>query len=314
MSAALAVRVAAIRPLTPLVREFTFAAVQGELPGFSCGSHVQVHMPLGERVLRNAYSLLSDPADTGCYRIAVRLQADSRGGSRFMHEQLAPGDLLQLSPPSNLFPLHSLARHHVLVAGGIGITPFLSYVAELQARDASFELHYAFRGQLTDAYVDTLRECLGQRLHTYDATLGQRLDCAELLRRQPLGAHLYGCGPQGLLDALRAQAAALGWGARRVHWEAFAAPEPGLPFVVELLGSGRRIEVPGDFSLLEALEQAGVQVPNLCRGGVCGHCVTRYLGGAVEHRDHFLNAEQRCSELMPCVSRGAGESPLLLDL
>ncbi|WP_313056194.1 PDR/VanB family oxidoreductase [Pseudomonas lopnurensis] len=314
MSALMEVRVCAVRQLTPVVREFTFEAAEGQLPGFSSGSHVQVLMPLGERTLRNAYSLLGDPADSTRYRIAVRLQDASRGGSRYLHERVAVGDRLQLSRPHNLFPLHSQASHHVLVAGGIGITPFMAYIAELQARGASFELHYAFRGRLTDAYVDELAERLGDRLHAYDSSAGQRLDLTALLAGQPLGTHLYACGPQRLLDGLREQARALGWPDGRVHWEAFAAPEPGLAFRVELARSGQRIEVPADLSLLEALEAAGVEVPNLCRGGVCGQCATRYLAGAVEHRDHYLDEAQRADSLMPCVSRGGCASALLLDL
>lgn len=309
------VTVAAVRQLTPVIREFTFESADGTpLPGFSAGSHVQVYMPSGERTLRNAYSLMSDPADTRHYRIAVRLQESSRGGSLFMHQRIEAGQRLRLSVPHNLFPLHSLARHHVLVAGGIGITPFMSYIAELQASGASFELHYAFRGGLTDIYLQALRDQLGPRLHSYDSNAGQRLDLASLLADQPLGSHLYACGPQSLLDALRAQAAALGWPEGRLHQEAFAAPEPGLPFAVKLANSGRHIEVPGDLSLLEALEAAGVEIPNLCRGGVCGQCETAYLDGEVEHRDHYLGAAERASRLMPCVSRGGCDRPLLLDL
>lgn len=153
MSAVMEVKVTAVRQLTPVVREFTFEAPAGQLPGFSSGSHVQVLMPLGERILRNAYSLLGDPADNSHYRIAVRRQDASRGGSHFMHGQVGVGDRLQLSWPRNLFPLSSQASHHVLIAGGIGITPFMAHIAELQARGASFELHYAFHGRLTDAYV-----------------------------------------------------------------------------------------------------------------------------------------------------------------
>jgi ferredoxin-NADP reductase len=319
MSAMIEVEVTAVRQLTPVVREFTFEAREGRLPAFSSGSHVQVVLPLSGRTLRNAYSLLGEPVvrqpgEAPRYRIAVRLQEDSRGGSRYMHEQVMVGQRLQIGVPSNLFPLHSLAHHHVLVAGGIGITPFMAYIAELEARGASFELHYAFRRGLTDVFLPELRERLGSRLHAYDAAAGERLDCAGLLATQPLGSHLYVCGPQRLLDDLKDQAQALGWSAGRLHWEAFASPEPGLPFTVELASSGQRIEVPGDYSLLEALESAGVEVPNLCRGGVCGQCATRYLSGEVEHRDHYLNAAQRTDTLMPCVSRGGCASSLQLDL
>lgn len=308
MSAFFDVRVSEIRPLTPVISEFVFSALDTPLPGYSAGSHVQVCLPNG---LRNAYSLLGDPADPSRYRIAVRRQEHSRGGSRFLHEQVQPGDRLRLGTPANLFALHGEARQHILVAGGIGITPFLAHCHELLRRGAEFELHYAYRRGLSDAYLDELRERLGARLHAYDGD-SRVLDLQQLLRQRPLGSHVYACGPQRLLLALREQAAALGWSDARVHWEAFAAPEPGQPFRVELARSGRQLTVGAEQSLLEALEGAGVELPNLCRGGVCGQCQTRYLNGEVEHRDHFLDASQRSDHLMPCVSRGCG--PILLDL
>lgn len=314
MSAAIAVRVARIRQLTPLVREFTFEPVHGRLPGFSAGSHVLVHMPDAQRPLKNAYSLLGTPADSRQYRIAVRLSEQSRGGSRYLHEKVAEGDELQLSPPANLFAPSKLARHHLLIAGGIGITPFMAYSADLRAQGASFELHYAYRAGLTDAYLDELRGQLGERLHGYDATQRQRLDVAALLRAQPLGTHVYVCGPQRLLDEVREQATALGWPESRVHWEAFAAAEPGEPFVATLQRSNRHLQVPAEASLLETLEAHGVEIPSLCRGGVCGLCATPYVAGEVEHRDHFLSASEQATRLMPCVSRGRCGSALTLDL
>lgn len=310
----LSVKVANIRQLTPVIREFTFVPVDNELPAFSAGSHIVVEVPTGERVQRNPYSLLSDPRDHSQYRIAVRRLDESRGGSQGMHGNVDIGDQIDVSLPQNMFFLHSQARHHVLIAGGIGITPFMSYVAELQARGASFELHYAYRGGQSDAFADDLRERLGDKLRTYDSTAGEHLDVAAVLGGQKLGAHVYTCGPGSLIEAVREQASALGWPAGRVHWEEFAAPEPGVPFSVELTRSGQRIDVPGDRTLLETLEDAGVDIDSGCRGGVCGACKTRYLEGQVNHRDHFLAEDERDTYVMPCVSRGCAERTLLLDL
>lgn len=302
MSAALKVRVSAVRMLTPVVRELTLQTCAGPLPGFSAGSHVQVHLPVPGAPLRNAYSLTGDPADSQQYRIAVRLQENSRGGSRYLHRQVAVGDPLLISPPANLFALHSTASLHILVAGGIGITPFMAHIAALEQRQAEFELHYLHRPGLSDAYVDELQQRLGPRLHLYSS----RPDLHHLLRDRPLGSHLYSCGPQPLLEALRRTAQALGWPPSRVHWEAFSAAQPGQPFELELVRSGRRLQVGAEQSLLEALEGAGLHIPNLCRGGVCGQCMTRHLGGAIEHRDHFLSSAEQAEFLMPCVSRGCG--------
>jgi ferredoxin-NADP reductase len=309
MSAALKVRVSAARMLTPVVREITLEPCAGTLPGFSPGSHVQVHLPLAEGKVRNAYSLTSDPADNRHYRIAVRLQETSRGGSHYLHRHVQIGDSLEISPPANLFALHATASLHILIAGGIGITPFMAYIAALEQRQANVELHYLHRPGLSDAYIEELQQRLGSRLHTYSC----RPDLSSILRGRPLGSHLYTCGPQPLLDAVRQQAKALGWPQSRVHWEAFSAAQPGQPFDLELVRSGRHLRVGAEQSLLEALESAGLQVPNLCRGGVCGQCMTRHVHGEIEHRDHFLSPAEQAEFLMPCVSRGC--SPCVsLDL
>ncbi len=184
MSAWFDVRVSAVRALTPVIREFTLEAVEGSLPGFSAGSHVQLCLPNG---VRNAYSLLGDPAETSHYRIAVRRQEQSRGGSRYLHEQLQVGEQLRLGTPANLFALHGEASRHILVAGGIGITPFIAHCRELLRRGADFELHYAYRAGISDAYRGELRELLGERLHEYGSA--QRpLDLNQILRQRPLAA------------------------------------------------------------------------------------------------------------------------------
>lgn len=306
------VEVTAARFLTPVIREFTLA---GSLPAFSAGSHVVVEVPAGGRSLRNAYSLAGDPLRRDEYRIAVRLDEAGRGGSRALHE-LRAGTRLSISPPANLFPVVAKAAHHILVAGGIGITPFMAYIEELERRGASYELHYAFRPGLSDAFLDTLRERLGARLHAYGGDgRGGRLDPERLLAGRALGSHVYACGPTPLLDAVRDAAARAGWPGRQVHFEAFAAPEPGEPFTAVVASTGQRIPVAAEVSLLEALEEAGVAVPSLCRGGVCGECRLAVREGRPLHRDHYLNEEEKRSgtRIMPCVSRCQSDT-LVLDL
>lgn len=309
------VRVSAIEQVSPLIREFTLDAIDGELTPFSPGSHVMVEMPAQPRPHRNAYSLLSDPRDSGSYRIAVRLQEQSRGGSIYMHESVKVGDELRISPPANLFAPAWSAGKHLLLAGGVGITPFMAYLPELKRQKANFELHYLFRSSSTGAYRDQLKADLGDKCFLYDSESGQRCELGELLADQPRGTHVYICGPEALIAGVREVAEELGWPASHVHFEAFAAPQPGNPFEVELSRSGRTLSVDEDSSLLEALEQAEIDVPNLCRGGVCGQCMTRVLSGDIEHRDEFLSAAEReqgdC--IMPCVSRASGKR-LVIDL
>lgn len=312
MPGSISVKVSAIDTISPVVKQFTLVPCDCSLPRFSAGSHVVVNMPGQERWYRNAYSLLSDPADTSCYRIAVRRQESSRGGSRFMHEEVAVGDHLTISQPGNFFLPRWDAHHHILIAGGIGITPFLAYLHEFERQGASHELHYSFRDDTTGGFYPELQQRLGTNLHRYQ---GSRPDFHRILANRPLGTHVYICGPQGMIESVVQAARDLGWADTRVHYEAFAAPEPGNPFVARLAATGTEIAVDGETSLLEALEAQGVEVPNSCRGGVCGQCKTPVTEGRVEHRDAFLDDEERQRHdcIMPCVSRSLTDT-LVLDL
>lgn len=303
-------------PVNELVTRFHFRRADGGLlPTFSGGAHVIVEMHDGERARLNPYSLMSSPLDTSEYTISVRRDDAGRGGSLFMHRQVKPGDRMVISYPVNLFSLDLRARKHLMLAGGIGITPFLAQTAQLAAEGGNFELHYSVRTAALATYAGDLQARFGRRVAIYHDDLGERIPLDRLLSSQPLGTHLYICGPAGMIDWARGRAAALGWPAETVHYEHFAAPQPGLPFDVRLAVSGKLIHVGEQQSLLEAIEAAGVDPPYLCRGGVCGQCETNVISsdGTFLHNDHWLSDEEHASgrKIMPCVSRFAGKSLVL---
>lgn len=304
----LQVKVAAIQDVSAGVRHFTLVdAHGGELPAFSGGSHIVVTMPAPGRTYRNAYSLLSSPEDRAHYEIAVHRQPQSRGGSIYMHEEVKVGSVLDISYPVNLFALSRVAKHHLLIAGGIGITPFMAQIHDLERLGGDYSLHYGFRSREHAAFADALKGRVSQRAVCYDESLGQRMDFDALLRAQPLGTHVYACGPQGMVEALVATARALGWPEHHIHSEQFLAPPVGEPFTLKLSKSELEITVQGDMSMLEALEAAGVDAPSLCRGGACGRCELEVLGtdGELQHHDHYLSDADKASgrKIMPCVSR-----------
>ncbi len=310
--------VTAIEQVTPLIKHFTLAAVGGEpLPAFSAGSHIIVVMHTPARAHRNPYSLLGSPRCLDRYEIAVRRMEQSRGGSHYLHDLVQVGSRLEIAHPVNLFGLDKIARRHLLIAGGVGITPILAHLEELQDGSTPFELHYAVRSPQHAAFAQRLRERAGASLRMYYDSAGQSLDLDALLSNQPLGTHVYACGPAGLIDAVTATARSLGWPGSHVHWERFAAPPVGDAFEAYLARSQRSVRIPSDRSLLESIEAAGVEVPYLCRGGVCGYCRTRVLelDGELLHNDHFLSDAEKArgASIMPCVSR-ARCSRLVLDL
>ena len=311
------VTVAEVTPVNELVTRFRFVRRDGKLmPTFSGGAHTVVEMNDNGRIRRNPYSLMGDPADRTGYSISVRRDDQGRGGSLFMHQQVRPGMEMEISNPVNLFGLDLRARKHLMIAGGIGITPFLSQIKQLRAMGGNFELHFGVRTQSLASYADELRADHGGRVHVYYADRGEAIDLERLLDGQPLGTHLYVCGPKGMIGWVRETAARLGWPRQAVHHEEFLAPASGQPFEATLARSNKVIRVDEHQSLLEAIEAAGVDAPYLCRGGACGQCETDVIeyDGVFVHRDHWLTDEQRgsCAKIMPCVSRFEGRK-LVLD-
>ena len=311
------VTVAEVVEVNALVKRFRFVRSDGgQMPSFSGGAHTVVEMRDQGRLRLNPYSLMSDPRDRSAYMISVRRDDQGRGGSLFLHEKVKPGDQMVLSYPINLFALDLRARKHLMIAGGIGITPFLAQIKQLAASNAHFELHYAVRTAALGSYAADLSAQYPNHVHIYHDDQQQTIDLVSLLDGQPPGTHLYVCGPKGMISWVRATAQAQGWPGSAIHSEEFLAPQPGNAFEVTLARSKKRVRVGEDQSLLEALEAAGVEPPYLCRGGACGQCETDVLeyDGRFDHRDHWLTDEQHksCSKIMPCVSRFDGKT-LVID-
>jgi vanillate monooxygenase ferredoxin subunit len=299
---------------------FELVAVDGRpLPSFSAGSHVDVQLPGG---LTRQYSLCNDPAESHRYLIGVLRDAASRGGSVAMHDQVQEGALLTISTPRNHFPLAHEAERHLLLAGGIGITPILCMAERLAIAGAAFEMHYctrspertAFRKRITSsAYAPQVQ------FHFDDGAPAQKLDLDALLATPQAGAHLYVCGPKGFMDAVLGTARARGWPEAQLHYEFFAAdvaPRSGDDaFEVQLASSGRVIVVAKDSSVTQALSAAGVEVPTSCEQGVCGTCLTRVIEGVPDHRDLYMTPEEQAAndQFTPCCSRSKS-ARLVLDL
>lgn len=312
------VRVARIETVAERIKRVRLVPCDGNpLPRFSAGSHIVVTIRNGPRTIKNPYSLMSSVDDTEGYEISVLHTQESHGGSRYIHEKLFEGAFVSISHPTNLFALDMRASKHLLIAGGIGITPILSMADQLSALEKSFEVHYSTRTPNSGAYVSELKSKYGRRFHHYQTVSGPRIDLAELLAQQPLGTHLYVCGPDSLIDDVLNTAKAMGWPSQHLHAEHFSAPKGGAPFTVQLAQSGKAIKINEDETILQALEAAGLEPPYLCRGGACGQCETRVVDcdGVIEHNDHYLSDEEKASgeKIMICVSRLKGAT-LTLDL
>lgn len=283
------------------------------LPDFEPGSHlpIEVKLPSGKKALRH-YSILSSNDDHQFYEIAVQQEKNGGGGSNYMHNKLRAGLMLRAKYPVNEFLLASAGKHHILIAGGIGITPILSMLRQLSKDNESFELHYSVKNKSDLAFKEEVEKLAGKNVHFYftqDAN-SSRLDIQSLLSAENQSSHIYICGPIGMINAVKEEADENGWQPGQIHYESFGSSiqESNKSIEVKLEKSGKVIVVNPKETILEGLLAAKVAVPFECRKGECGMCATEYLEGDADHRDVYLTKEEKKSSLCVCVSRAKSQS------
>lgn len=306
----LTVRVARIRRETPEILSFELAHPWGRaLPGFEAGAHIDVRMPGG---FARQYSLARAPgSDADRYLIGVKREAASRGGSASMHERVREGDLLPISAPRNTFPVQAGGRRHLLLAGGIGMTPLLAMAQSLARQGADFALCVFARSREHLAFADALAAPeLAPHVRLHFDNGAEKIDLPALLREHADGTHLYMCGPAGFMAAVRK--AASHWPEEAVHAEYFAAPNDssvpgGRPFSLRLAQRGFSVPVAADQTAVDALHDFGIDIPVSCEQGLCGTCVVPAEGEGAEHRDFCLTSAERRHKVALCCSRARGE-------
>ena len=292
------------------------------LPGWLPGAHIDVHLPCG--IIRQ-YSLTGPHGEAGAdaYLICVSRESASRGGSRYIHETLRPGQTLLISPPRNLFTLQP-ARRVTLLAAGIGITPLYTMALNLAAAGTPFELHYYVKRQENAAFVGEMAKTFSRGswvVHCSDEGQSPRASLADTLGDAHAGHHLYLCGPSGFMATARRIAAEKNWPEAQVHSEAFqplkaAASEHQDTFTVTLASSGETWPVPGDKTIAQVLQENGVAVPLSCEMGMCGACLTPLMAGQADHRDTVQSEAEKSAavqQIALCCSRSHSAN-LLIDL
>jgi ferredoxin-NADP reductase len=285
------------------------------LPAYTAGAHLELVLPNG---LIRHYSLCGDPDDRQTYLIGVGLAADTRGGSRLLHGAIKVGDRLRAAAPRNNFAMSADAASHHFIAGGIGITPIMAMIRHCEKTGQPWTLDYLVRSRQRAAFLEDLAP-FGDRVVVHSsADLGRRGEIAAMVARAGDAGTLYCCGPAALMEAV--EQATSGFAPDRVRFEWFSAKEtadhgPGDGFTVILAKSGRTIAVPAGRTLLEALEDAGIDAPYACREGICGSCEVAVLEGIPDHRDQVLTAAEQASNqtIITCCSR-ARSAELVLDL
>jgi tetrachlorobenzoquinone reductase len=308
------VRLTAIRYAARDTNLYELARLDGKpFPAYEPGAHIDVHLPNG--IVRQ-YSLIEAEPDPTRYTIGVKRDPASRGGSRYVHDELRVGKSFQISAPRNNFPLVENASHVVLFAGGIGITPIWCMVQRLAKLGRSWKLYYACRSRSDMAFLRALEAMSCAQFHFDDESEEKFLDVASIVAATPADAHLYCCGPTPMLKAF--EAATANWPRDHIHIEYFTPKQEAAKtggFVVELARSGQEFVIPEGKSILQVLLDAGVDVDYSCELGICGACEQRVISGTPEHRDAILTEEEQAAntKVMICCA-GCKSERLVLDL
>lgn len=288
------------------------------LTSFSAGSHIDVELPNG---MIRQYSLCNDSSQQHRYQIAVLLDPATRGGSASVHGDIKENQIIRISEPRQHFPL-TPAKHTILIAGGIGVTPILCMAEHLTSSSAGFEMHYCTRSLSATAFAQRIRtSAFANRVHFHfdDGEPAQKLDIQTVLAAGNSDTHLYVCGPKGFMDFVIDSAKDLGWPDDQIHFEYFAGQSAdtleNANFQVKISSTGQLFDIPADKSIVACLSENGVEIPVSCEAGVCGTCITRVLEGVPDHRDLYFNdaEKEKNDQFTPCCSRS--KTPVLvLDL
>jgi len=307
------------------IRAFTVSRVDGQpLAPYHPGAHVDVSV---SGAPMRQYSLCGDPRETASYAFAVKLEANSRGGSKALHAEVGVGSELTLSQPRSLFILQEHASHHYLFAAGIGITPLLSMAYRLLELKATFELHYFIRSKQEAAFLPLLQSAQFAphlRLHVGipRTEIGAKL--ADTIQHVAKDAHVYTCGPEPFMEMVTTAAEKV-LPDEQIHLERFAVATAAaeaqqnatLPntFEVHLAKSDKTVLVPDGVSIVDALAAIDIEIDISCGEGICGTCIVDVLEGDIDHRDHCLSKAERAKGdvICCCVSR-ATSARLVLDL
>lgn len=286
-----------------------------DLPIWQAGAHIDLHLP---GVITRQYSLSGSPRDRRTWRISVLRERVSKGGSQAVHETLRPGDVVDVVGPRNNFLLVD-AEEYVFIAGGIGVTPLLPMIEAVVASGAPWQLLYGGRSRASMAFLEELAG-RGDAVTVSPEDERGLLDLGSVLDAPQGGTAVYCCGPEPLLTAVEQRCEA--WPPGSLHLERFKPkelppvdPDAESDFEVVLEQSGVTVTVPAGMSVLEALEDNGIEPLNSCREGICGTCETKVLSGVPDHRDSLLSDEERAANdtMMICVGRALCER-LVLDL
>ncbi|KAF7553530.1 hypothetical protein G7Z17_g3554 [Cylindrodendrum hubeiense] len=308
--------------LSSRVKRFVFTDADGSMEAadvdFPPFAHVRIKFG-PDSCFSRAYSVVSGTFKE--FELGVALDNNSRGGSRYLHNNLNVGDIIQAAKGNQTeteqwYGESKDIKKHIFIVGGIGITAFLPEIRTLMGSTTQFEVHYAVRSRRDAAYLQQLPP---DHTTIYAKDESQRLNPHNVIPKSSndmkFDTKIYVCGTSSLLEACQSLATKRGYPRSRTHYESFGGPSVGKgePFEVEIKRTGRILAVPQEKSLLEVLVEAGFDVDSSCLVGNCGTCMVEHCGGDIVHNGIALDEGQKQTTMLSCVSRGKGRIKIDCD-
>ena len=313
----------------------------GCLPPFQAGQYINVFVETGCVRTSRPYSIASSPTQTGYYEITVR-RVDDGFISNYLLDELKPGDKLNSSSPSGNFHYNPLFHGNKLafIAGGSGITPFMSMIRELADKNLGRRMHLFYGSRAEDDVIykkEIDRISSAYRNFTWDIVVSEPtpsfsglkgfINCGLIKERlEGLDWTFFVCGPEAMYKFCLPELEKLSIPARKTKIEVMGTPKnivlhPGWPenvkasdvFKVAIKGR-KTISALASEPLMISLEKAGVVIPALCRSGECSLCRTKLLSGKVYQPNgvKLRKSDRAFGYIHPCMAYPITDIEILL--
>lgn len=319
------VELTAVRQVAAGMVELTFKRLDADaFPFFRAGQYVSLQGRVGESVVSRPYSIVSSPRQALANELVLGV-ADAGFFSGWLNREAKPGDRFRMSEPTGEFHYETLRdkKQIVCIAGGAGITPFISMARSMADKDEPYEmiLFYGARDEAHLAYqaeLDELCQKTGLRVvyvlsDEEKSGFAHGFITADLMEQfiDIKECTFFLCGPKAMYDFIDSQLASYQLPVKAVHRDATCCPNLKIDaprtfrLTVHIRDEVFTMDAAEHETLLTAMERAGVPAPNKCRAGGCGYCHSKWIAGEfriAEGRDGRREADRKFGFVHPCVT------------
>lgn len=313
-----------IKKLTNTINEYTFKRIDSnKFPFFRAGQYVSLQAKFDNEIVSRPYSIVSSPRDA--LKNTLVLAIEKAGFfSHYLHENAKIGDHFMMCEPSGEFHYETLRdhKHIICIAGGSGITPFMSMAKSQLEKDEDYEMILFYGAKTVNdlAYKQELDEFAKKGIKVVYVLSNEKVDGYEhgFINKELIEKYIdiksstiFMCGPSAMYDFLLKEFKPLNLPIKAIHKDASCCGDLEISnaktykLTVRVRDEKYVIDANENETLLVAMERAGINVPNKCRAGGCGFCHSKLINGKFKvaaNRDGRREADKKFNFIHPCVT------------